>query len=188
MREPLPGRPTVAPYLHGPGEDDKRPETLVAWREEVERLTTSDDRQPGTFTTEDLKQFLDDYPLKPVELLRDRPARVADALTKLAKKMPACPVWLVDADDGVSTSTLAQLTDKNDKRNRDRLNNVLVLLPPGVGGLSIHGTLDAEAGIRDHLDVSDLWLDEHGQPRRVRMWSAAANEPGTRFGGSASPP
>ena len=47
IREPLPGRPPVAPYLHGP-EDGKPPETQVAWREEVGLLADGKNPLIGT--------------------------------------------------------------------------------------------------------------------------------------------
>ena len=171
----LPGRPPVAPYLHGP-EDDKSPETEVGWREEVERFSNAQGRLIEGFTPGLLKERLDDYPLKPLELLREPSYRVADALAKLAKKMPDCPVWLVDDDDKVQPFTLGELTDKSDPRNKDRLNNRLVLLPPKLGGLNHDGMLSADADPRGDLDVSSRWLDEEGKPRRVRLWSAKANE------------
>ena len=66
----------VEPYLHGISEWQP-PETHVAWREEV-----------GTITGELREQLkpadlLEDYPLKPHELLRDNSSRVFDHLKEL---------------------------------------------------------------------------------------------------------
>ena len=69
IRDSLPGRPPVEPYLHGVS-PTRPPETRVAWREEVEIITGALTEQ---YTPEDL---LEDYPLKPHELLRDRSDRV----------------------------------------------------------------------------------------------------------------
>ena len=69
MRGNLPGRPPVEPYLHGVA-DWEPPQTQVAWREEVREIV-GDLR--AKHKPEDL---LDDYPLKPHELLRDRSDRV----------------------------------------------------------------------------------------------------------------
>ena len=171
----LPGCPPVAPYLHGP-QEDKTSDTQVAWREEVEHFSDSRGELLEGYTQAFLKELLDDYPLKPMELLRDRSYRVADVLGKLAKKMPECPVWLVDDDDDVEPCTLKTLTDKNDVRNKERINNCLVILPPKIGGLSSEGMLSADAGARVDLDVSGQWLDEENKPRRARMWTATANE------------
>ena len=69
IRVSFPGRPAVEPYLHGVSEYEP-PETHVAWREEV-----------GVVSGKLLEQYdpenlLDTYPLKPLELLRDRSDRV----------------------------------------------------------------------------------------------------------------
>src|SRR6185312_3908194 len=76
VREKLPGRPPVEPYLHGVGGWEP-PETHVAWREEVGAIT--DD----LLEQFDPKDLLEDYPLKPHELLRDNSSRVFDRLKKL---------------------------------------------------------------------------------------------------------
>ena len=67
IRERMPGRPPVAPYLHGVPEWEP-PESYVAWREEVDLV--SGELLEG-YPPDDL---LDYYPLKPRELLRDRSA------------------------------------------------------------------------------------------------------------------
>src|SRR5262249_53013680 len=63
-RGKLPGRPTVEPYLHGVSGWEP-PETQVGWREEVGLVTGGllDEYKPD--------DLLEDYPLKPPELLRD---------------------------------------------------------------------------------------------------------------------
>ena len=67
IRGKLPGRPPVEPYLHGIS-DWQPPETQVVWREEVGVISGElQDR----CTPVDL---LEDYPLKPHELLRPQPA------------------------------------------------------------------------------------------------------------------
>jgi CRISPR-associated endonuclease/helicase Cas3 len=86
IRDRLPGRPSVEPYLHGRSSDP--PETHVGWRKEVELIT------------EDLlaeykpEELLADYPLKPHELLRDNTNRVFDRLKKL-KADRNTPIWIV---------------------------------------------------------------------------------------------
>jgi CRISPR-associated endonuclease/helicase Cas3 len=70
IREKLPGRPPVEPYLHGMS-DWQPPETYVAWREEVKIIA---DEKLDRYRPDDL---LEDYPLKPHELLRDRSDRVS---------------------------------------------------------------------------------------------------------------
>ena len=173
ITDPLPGRPPVEPYLHGVLESEE-PVTQVAWRDEVQRLTDKEGNLIALFRDEDLKTLLADYPLKPPELLQDRSYRVAETLAKLAKRKSetlALPVWLQDSRGEVSRFTLATLLDK---RNKDRLDHNLLLLPPSLGCLS-GGMLDPGSDTAD--DVSDAWLDENRQPRRQRVSTAVAEEP-----------
>lgn len=107
VRGKLPGRPHVEPYLHGIAEWEP-PETYVAWRDEVELI-------PGDLLAEyKPEDLLEDYPLKPHELLRDRSYRVFEELQTIAKRKRDAPVpiWLVDEDDAVEITTLGSLTRK----------------------------------------------------------------------------
>jgi len=161
IRDKLPGRPPVERYLHGIA-DWEPAETLVAWREEVEVITGDllEAYRP--------KDLLDDYPLKPHELLRDNTDRVFTRLQKLAEKHGYKPVWIVANDDSVRVATLGQITQKGKK---DDLNGTRVLLPPSVGGLRA-GLLDGDAEPTADMDVSDQWYadDERTQKRRIRVW------------------
>lgn len=180
IRGKLPGRPPVEPYLHGVSEWQP-PETQVAWREEV-HLIKGDLLE--RYKPEDL---LEDYPLKPHELLRDRSDRVFKHLQVLANEHPEAPVWLVDSRDQVVVTTLNKLTDGAKKATE----YVTVVLPPLVGGLTRTGMLDgaavwkkpkaAEATEADqttnsnervHHDVADEWFADQDQlvKRRVRLW------------------
>jgi len=154
IREPLPGRPPVATYLHGLAEWEP-PETQVAWREEV-----------GVVTGELLEQYepadlLDDYPLKPHELLRDRSDRVFKHLETLAKRHPDHPVWILDDRGSIDPTTLRVLTDKSQKQ---RINNCTVLLTPSVGGLT-EGMIDGSSEWAN--DVSHV---ADGSGRRIRLY------------------
>lgn len=160
----FPGRPALAPYLHGVAEGEP-PETRVAWREEVGRLKTGELR--ALYPPDEL---LADYPLKPHELLRDRSDRVWEALAKLVSRDNAkadLPAWLLLEDGSFAKAvTLGELADK---RAKEELFNVTLLLPPAAGGLT-GGMLDGDAlGPAD--DVADEWRDEEGNPRRRRLWS-----------------
>lgn len=185
IRGKLPGRPPVEPYLHGISEWQP-PETQVAWREEVEVIS---DALLERYRPEDL---LEDYPLKPHELLRDRSDRVFAHLQQIAAEHPNAPVWIVDMQDRVKVATLRKLTDGN----RGRINHMTVLLPPLVGGLTLTGVLDAaavqkkpeagEAAEADETtdrttdtnkdarhDVADEWYEDKDCTvrRRVRLWN-----------------
>lgn len=171
IRQKLPGRPSVADWLHGVAEWEP-PETHVAWRKEVDYLT---DELRTRYKPEDL---LEDYPLKPHELLRDRSDRVFGHLKKLAETHADRRVWLVDGGDSVMIRTLGELA----AGDKDALNGRTVLLLPEIGGLSESGMLSssAEYGEQRQYDVADRWLDEDGSPRRLRVWDDDAAPDGMR--------
>jgi CRISPR-associated endonuclease/helicase Cas3 len=158
IRDKLPGRPPVQPYLHGDAEWEP-PETRVAWREEVEVVASESLRE--RYPPEEL---LADYPLKPLELLKDRSDRVFQRLASLARRDPDELAWLLEDDGTVEVYTLAELADKDRK---DRLEGRTVLLPPRVGGLS-GGTLTGNPDDRAE-DVADRWFDEDQHQRRERI-------------------
>lgn len=157
----LPGRPPVTDYLHGKPEDWEPPVTEVAWREEVELLAAD------VLGLLDPEALLDDYPLKPHEMLQDRSSRVFKHLKRLAEAFPEAPVWLI-ANEEVVPLTLATLV----ARDQAGIENATVLLPPKVGGLTTAGMLGDEP-TRPNLDVADEWyVDElRSSRRRVRVWT-----------------
>lgn len=169
VSEPLPGRPPVADWLHGL-EPWVLPETHVAWREEIEIVTG---RMLERHRPEDL---LEEYPLKPHELLRDRTDRVFKELSKLAAGNESVPVWVIDRRDQVRVTTLGEIASAD----KDSLSGATVLLPPKAGGLSLSGegksmgifsgSAKFEGIALDQYDIADLWLDEDKQqPRRQRV-------------------
>jgi CRISPR-associated endonuclease/helicase Cas3 len=151
IRGPMPGRPAVEPYLHGIAEWEP-PETHIAWREEVGVITGD---LLDLYPPEDL---LDDYPLLPRELLRDRSERVFKQLEALAERYPDSPAWVVDERDNLRPTTLGRLTEKEQK---SAIENKTILLPPRVGGLR-EGMLDGNS------DQADDAADVAG--RRQRVW------------------
>jgi CRISPR-associated endonuclease/helicase Cas3 len=162
----FPGRPALAPYLHGVVENEI-PETRVAWREEVGRLKTGELR-----VLHPPDELLADYPLKPHELLRDRSDRVWEVLAKLVSRDEANadrPAWLLDENGMVTVTTIGALADKRAKQD---IWNLTLLLSPAAGGLA-GGMLDGTASSAN--DVADEWRDEHGQRRRIRLWSDDEN-------------
>lgn len=156
VRDKLPGRPHVEPYLHGLPSGWETPEVHVGWREEVERITGP------LLETSPAKDLLEAFPLKPHELLGDNINRVHDRLKKLIADT-STPVWVVDDDDSVNVTTLGDLVEAG----KDALAFKTVLLPPSAGGLS-NGFLDPTSEVAN--DVSDQWMNEKGEPRRVRVW------------------
>ena len=159
IRERLPGRPTVEPYLHGIA-DWEPPDTYVAWREEVDLI--SDTR----LTHDDPDDLLGDYPLKPHELLREPSHRAFRHFQTLAKRHPNAPVWLLDDQGSIKILTLGKLADKGPK---NRINYRTVLLPPSAGGLR-KGILDGTSKTAN--DVADEWFadPEKSVRRRIRLW------------------
>lgn len=166
--ERLPGCPPVADWLHGI-EPWVLPETYVAWREEIEIITGP---MLERHRPEDL---LEEYPLKPHELLRDRTYRVFKELSKLAASEGSVPVWVIDRRDQIRVTTLGEIASAD----KDLLPGATVLLPPKAGGLLLNdegksmgmfsGSAKFEELARDQYDVADLWLDEDKQPRRQRV-------------------
>jgi CRISPR-associated endonuclease/helicase Cas3 len=162
VREKLPGRPPVEPYLHGINEWEP-PQTTVAWRQEVSELHRefADDRERKQFENY-AAELLADYPLKAHETLADRSDRIFNALKKLAAP-PATTVWVVDTQDAVTVMTLGTLINGD----KEALNHMTLLLPPDAGGLE-NGLLTASSKIAS--DVADQWLGVNGERRRARTW------------------
>jgi CRISPR-associated endonuclease/helicase Cas3 len=158
IRGKLPGRPTVEPYLHGISEWEP-PETHVAWREEVGIIIGDLSEQY------DPEGLLEDYPLKPHELLRDNSSRVFDRLKKLAADEES-PVWVVSDDDSIDVTTIGKLVEAG----KEKIEHKTILLPPAAGGLQ-GGMLTGDSRTAD--DVSDELWDENGQQRRIRVWDGA---------------
>ena len=130
IRKPIVARPPVVPYLHGEAEWQP-PETQVAWRKELDVICGEVLRT--AYPPEDL---LEDFPLKPHELLRDTSKRIAETLSARIeaffhepaediKPKELRPAWLVHEDGSVDPFKLlesAQLIsayrkkkDRNDK-------------------------------------------------------------------------
>jgi CRISPR-associated endonuclease/helicase Cas3 len=156
IRGKLPGRPPVEPYLHGVNAWEL-PETHVAWREEVAVIT---DELREQYRPEDL---LEDFPLKPHELLRDRSDRVFKHLTLLAERNPNSPVWLLDQEGMVEPLKLVELAEKY---QRDRINFRTILLPPEAGGLH-DGMLEGKSTTAN--DVADEWYEDVDKTVQRRM-------------------
>lgn len=174
IREKLPGRPSVEPYLHGIS-DWKPQETYVAWRQEVGELRRefSDDEDRKQFQ-EFAAELLEDYPLKPHELLRDNTFRnnsgIRDKLLKLSEKYGDLPIWIQEPDGTLLVRVLYEVANL-------RLAERTVILPPEAGGLKIidgisAGLFDGSDYVPEcrHLyDMADVWEDDKG-PLRKRFW------------------
>lgn len=167
IKDKLPGRPPVEPYLHGLPTEWQPPETHVAWREEVDAISG---KLLGIYRPEDL---LEDYPLKPHELLRDSSKRVFDCLKNL-QAVPETPAWIVTDGGSVNVTTLGDIR----QGTKEDLDYVTVLLPPNAGGLSKQGMLDSNAE-EPVADVSAEWYadKDRTQRQRVRLWGDEVDPP-----------
>lgn len=178
VRQKLPGRPPVVDWLHGIAEWEPA-ETYVAWREEVGLITPE---LAHKYPPEDL---LEDYQLKPHELLRDRTTRVFSHLEKIATRHPDIFAWVVDPDGTVKVLSLSDLVAKN-KQNKpvEDLSDCTVLLPPMAGGLK-NGLLDGDSLFDETsstpYDIADQWLDDKSKQRRCRVWDAQPIPDGMRL-------
>jgi CRISPR-associated endonuclease/helicase Cas3 len=169
VRTPLPGRPPVEPYLHGIS-DWQPPETHVAWRQEVEVITGD------LLERYEAEELLEDYPLKPHELLRDRSDRVFDELQEILKRVgDNAATWIEDDRGQVEATVLGKLLNGDKKAVVNRIAYCRVLLPPSAGGLTEKGTLDGTLHFDpEHkvgYDVADEWFVDKEKTirRRVRV-------------------
>jgi CRISPR-associated endonuclease/helicase Cas3 len=175
IRQKYPGRPPVEPFLHGM-EDEKQAQTHIAWREEVWELRHEPTMEKERQNYEDFAaQLLEDFPLKPHELLRDSTYRkntgVRDRLATAAARHLEYPVWIQEPGGTVAVKSFAELPELP-------LAGRTVILPPEAGGLTIEngnslGTFDGSEFQSQHrhlYDVADEWRDERDNQRRVRVW------------------
>lgn len=175
IREKIPGRPPVAGFLHGVAEREL-PQTEVAWRKEVDLV------KDELLVRVNPKDLLEDYPLKPHELLRDRSDRIIRKVQAIAQRHREQRCWIVDDQGEVAVTPLSDLIE-----NKNIINNKTVLLPPSVGGLGfvngestgmLHDSVFQE-GFAERYDVADEWFTQMGPgqrvKRRIRVWSDESN-------------
>ena len=152
----------VQPYLHGL--NDPEPEAYVAWRAEVDELPSDDDADRDT-AGEIMRTVLKHYPLRPLELLREKPHRIAELLAALRHRHPQA--WVVRVRQrSVSVQRLSSLPDDVNQLER-ALRYETVIIPPSVGGLDNAGMLElpspkAEMVASTH-DVADLAQSDDGK-------------------------
>jgi CRISPR-associated endonuclease/helicase Cas3 len=167
VRTPIAARPPVAPYLHGEAEWEP-PETHVAWREEVDVIRGE---LLKTYPPEDL---LDDFPLKPHELLRDTTDRIVRTLGGIMASWQSNntilpDAWLLKASGAVEFISLQKFVFANkakkvlsedEKRELDALHALLadstLILPASVCGIK-NGMLSPDAvGDGVNADVAEI--------------------------------
>lgn len=151
--EELPGRPPVERWLHGIGASP--PSVFVAWREELDELADSTDRDV-------LKKLFDKHPILARERLRGNRSDVVEELKAVAKRLDRKVVLLPPRGDPV----LEHLAELLKKENADRLREATIVLPPGAGGLDGQGMLDGSVKDRvpDVADAADVTASTDAGP------------------------
>lgn len=186
IRQPIAARPPVAPYLHGEAEWQP-PETHVAWRDERDFQYI-----------EDPEAFLDDFPLTPAELLRDKTSRIAKTLAKLLDGRTDLPnAWLIAENGSISRFALSAF-EKDTAETL--LADTTLILPATVGGLDkkglfsvmqdtavndVSGIIRHEAASRDNLPDNAITFvrfieisDENAEEPRYLLWCKPGPESG----------
>jgi CRISPR-associated endonuclease/helicase Cas3 len=174
IREPIAARPPVAPYLHGEAEWQPS-ETHVAWRADCDFTYNAD-----------LAEFVDKFPLRPHELLRDTTKRIVATLDKmLAAKTELTTALLISEDGSVSPFPLRDF-DKKDAESA--LANATLILPVSLGGFEkglftgkgdasdVSGIERRDSPVRDA--TADLVLDigdEYDEEPRFLHWFAPSD-------------
>lgn len=175
IQDKLPGRPLVAPYLHGVSEWEPE-QTKLAWREEVELL----ERRFST-AAEKLQfqkqaaEMLSNYPLKSHELLSDRSDRIFNSLKKLDVD-GSLSFWLTDDESRVEVISFRDIISQDKKY----LEGKTLLLPPKAGGLE-KGSFNASAkfdAAKDDYDVADERIGIDERRLRMRVWDNETPPPG----------
>jgi len=180
IRESIAARPPVAPYLHGEAEWQP-PETYLAWRDD-----------PDFQHVEDPESFLDEFPLKPAELLRDSTARIVKTLAALLERREpesaSLHAWLITENGAVKRFSLSNF-DKD--AAEVAFADATLILPTSLGGVDEKGIFSASAkdpaidcsGIErrksDSREGADFCVDisnEDADEPRYLLWFAPAAE------------
>jgi CRISPR-associated endonuclease/helicase Cas3 len=165
IQEDWPLAHDVHPYLHGL--DKNAPETVVAWRVELDEIAQVQDDLANELR-QTISSVLKHYPLQPMELLRDKPSAVAGLIVALRERHPQACVVLA----GQRSLAVPRLKDLPDDKKllEDRLKYQSVILPTLLGGLSDAGSIDTDSVSRV-LDVADFppLISETNPPIRRRV-------------------
>lgn len=181
IRHPIEARPPVAPYLHGEAEWQP-PETRIVWREELDIVR---DEFLAVYPPEEL---LEDFPIKPHELLRDTTDRIIATLGKIVARRQANSsalpdAWVFNEFGGVQILSLTKLTYANTApKNLSKteasdlselmrlLTNATLILPASLGGISASGLLSGDADAAK-VDVSEI------ENSRLRIYTSSPEIP-----------
>lgn len=153
IREVLPGRPEVAPYLHGLTADP--PDTYVAWRSEMKCLAGANVPQ-GV-----LREWFRRCRIEARERVRDRTDRVLKELQKITKRHgnTALPIVVLTERGDAELLPLHVLL----ARGQSALAFRTIVLPIESGGLTSEGLLDG--GVKE--PANDVVEADGRRTRRV---------------------
>ncbi len=187
IRQEMPGRPDVAPYLHGIA--DELSQTSIAWRVELDLLA----KEPNPLRT--LQAIFKAHRIRPHETVTVNSYRVAEFFKEITKKrddLKDTRVALLFARQ-LTLTTIGELMENNGPLNADPT----LILPASLGYLNRAGMLDAEAvpvepqesSTHRSLDVADQpgYEPDLDLPSRARVvikrtdegWTAEDLIPGT---------
>lgn len=192
--KPIAARQPVAPYLHGESEWQP-PETHVAWREDPEII------QGPLLDAYSPEVLLEDFPLKPHEILRDTSQRIAESLSNRiekyflednehAEQRDFPQAWIIRESGMVEIFQLIpskELHSAYKSRNRDKnekdvvaarkkaleeqIARATIILPSCLGGVSKQGFFDSDAKADNSLDVAKI------EGSRFRLHSSSPEVP-----------
>ncbi len=132
VRERIPARPEIAPYLHGL--TNAPPESYVIWRKETALL--------GKYKldADSIEDWFSACRIEAQEKLRDRTDRIFSQLKRMNNRLKgkAFPLVLLDEYGRAEIRTLDDVI----RRDKDRLAYRTLILPVEAGGLTNEGMLD----------------------------------------------
>lgn len=157
IRERMPGRPEVGPWLRG--NDDKLPQTSIAWRAELELVKDHPEQAKA------LQKIFSKHRLRPHELVTVNSYQVVEFLKQATKlkdrpeSLPKTQLAIRMTNGQVTIRSIEKLIDDPAILNAEPT----LILPATFGGLDTNsGMLDAEAipKIRQADDTQLTSLDE----------------------------
>ena len=120
------GYPPVEPWLHGKVED--LPRTSIAWRWDVKYLGSAD------VTEKSREEVFRVYPVLAHERLTEPTSRIQEKLKNIAECAGDTKVVVQYRDGSLEIETVKAIAEL-EGRNLARLDEALVVLPPGIGRL-----------------------------------------------------
>lgn len=138
----VPGRPEVAPWLHGLVDD--LPETWIAWREEVSVLLNSE-----TVSNKDLTLWFRAHPISSVETLQKPTYQFRNLFQNKSRESTAWVAELCKKDAQLSVILLSASGEAKKIKLQDLVRQPLefatVVFPVKLGRLSESGAFDEKA-------------------------------------------